>query len=202
MQGFRWSVDRLSMVAVGMLLICGCASLLFCWHYFSNDLTEGAVLWCLMVAFIGVMGVLVFSSSLLLSLVFWEYLGFVRFLLILFYSNSLRFRGAFVTLASSRFGDVGLFLILGSVLGLERKVLGVCFTVSFLLVILTKSARYPFISWLLEAMRAPTPVRALVHSSTLVAAGVWFCLRYDRYIFGKLSLGIFIFSVISIYISG
>lgn len=39
------------------------------------------------------------------------------------------------------------------------------------LVVSGKSARYPFISWLVEAMRAPTPVSSLVHSSTLVAAG-------------------------------
>lgn len=43
---------------------------------------------------------------------------------------------------------------------------------------ITKSASFPFVSWLLEAMRAPTPVRSLVHSSTLVAAGVWFYLKY------------------------
>jgi len=47
------------------------------------------------------------------------------------------------------------------------------------MVVLTKRACYPFISWLLEAMRAPTPVSSLVHSSTLVAAGVWYFFRYD-----------------------
>lgn len=51
-------------------------------------------------------------------------------------------------------------------------------SILFLIVVLTKSASFPFISWLLEAMRAPTPVSSLVHSSTLVAAGVWFLFRY------------------------
>lgn len=45
-------------------------------------------------------------------------------------------------------------------------------------VIITKRACYPLVSWLAEAMRAPTPVSSLVHSSTLVAAGVWFVVRY------------------------
>lgn len=54
--------------------------------------------------------------------------------------------------------------------------------ISVFLVIASKSASYPFMSWLLEAMRAPTPVRSLVHSSTLVAAGVWFMLRYGEYV--------------------
>lgn len=72
----------------------------------------------------------------------------------------------------------------------------------FFLVILTKSACYPFISWLIEAMRAPTPVSSLVHSSTLVAAGVWFLFRYDYFFdFSFLSV-LLLLAFVSIFVSG
>lgn len=70
------------------------------------------------------------------------------------------------------------------------------------LVIMTKRASYPFISWLLEAMRAPTPVSSLVHSSTLVAAGVWFLLRYSHLIDVSVQSVLFYISLVTILITG
>lgn len=74
--------------------------------------------------------------------------------------------------------------------------------VRLILVVLSKRASFPFFSWLLEAMRAPTPVSSLVHSSTLVAAGVWFMLRYC-YLLGDGVEGLlFVFSMVGILVSG
>nr|YP_009261939.1 NADH dehydrogenase subunit 5 [Echinochasmus japonicus]AKL39067.1 NADH dehydrogenase subunit 5 [Echinochasmus japonicus] len=180
---FLFCVDEVSVCCIYMLFCCGSIALLYCYHYFGEDSSEGYKLFPLIVWFLGVMGILVFSGSLIFSLVFWEYLGLVSFLLILFYSNSSSLRASLITLFASRFGDVSLFML----------VLWLCwwgdissslFGVLFLLVVLTKSACYPFVSWLLEAMRAPTPVSSLVHSSTLVAAGVWFLFRYDSLLSG------------------
>lgn len=69
-------------------------------------------------------------------------------------------------------------------------------------IIFTKSASYPFISWLLEAMRAPTPVSSLVHSSTLVAAGVWFRMRYDVFLFTSDSFYYLLILLVTIFITG
>lgn len=161
-----------------MLVLCTCVSLIYSFHYFSGD-NKSLFLSILMINFSIVMLILVISNSLLFSLIMWEYLGFVRYLLILFYDRSVSLRGAIITLVSSRFGDIRFFMIV------SMMYIGGCgtskyfwFSLLVLLVIYSKRALFPFISWLLEAMRAPTPVSSLVHSSTLVAAGVWFLGRY------------------------
>lgn len=167
---FSFLVDETRVIRLFMLFCCGGLALLYCYHYFSGSL-DGGLLFGLIVWFLRVMGVLIFTSSLIFSLVLWEYLGLVRFFLIMFYSNSRSLRASLITVFASRFGDVSLFILIMWLSGWMEYSNWV-FLILFLLVVLSKSAAYPFISWLLEAMRAPTPVRSLVHSSTLVAAGV------------------------------
>nr|QEG55052.1 NADH dehydrogenase subunit 5 [Echinostoma miyagawai]WCK11547.1 NADH dehydrogenase subunit 5 [Echinostoma miyagawai] len=175
---FSFIMDEVSLVCLYMLLCCGFVALFYCYHYFGGD-SNGSLLFPLIVWFLGVMCFLVLTSSMLFSLVFWEYLGLVSFFLILFYSNMSSLRASLITLFASRFGDVSMFVVI-MWLAWCWDLSSLLFVLLFLLVVMTKSACYPFVSWLLEAMRAPTPVSSLVHSSTLVAAGVWFVLRYNH----------------------
>nr|NP_852681.1 NADH dehydrogenase subunit 5 [Taenia asiatica]AAP49501.1 NADH dehydrogenase subunit 5 [Taenia asiatica] len=178
--GYNWVInfdfDFVTFSVVLMLLICFSYVYFYTHHYFMGDLA-GFKLNKIIILFVGVMGILVSTGDFLTTLVFWEYLGVVSFFLILFYDNFLSLRSSVVTLVSSRFGDVCLFLLIGLSCFINSNYM-FCMII-FFLIIFTKSASFPFISWLLEAMRAPTPVSSLVHSSTLVAAGIWFSMRYD-----------------------
>nr|BBB04267.1 NADH dehydrogenase subunit 5 [Salpa thompsoni] len=105
----------------------------------------------------------------LMFLIFWEVLGISSYLLVSWWkgrdlANSL----ALVGLLSSRIGDICLFLVVLGSNNFEN------YMISFLILMgfSSKSAQFIFFPWLLGAMEGPGPVSALLHSSTLVLAGV------------------------------
>lgn len=120
---------------------------------------------------------LVFSSNLLSLLVFWDLLGFTSFFLVVYYRSRGSLTGGMLTGLTNRVGDclllfwLGLGLVSGHSLSCGALVL-------LVLASFTKSAQVPFSAWLPSAMVAPTPVSALVHSSTLVTAGVYLLYRF------------------------
>lgn len=198
-------VDYVTLLVNLMLVICFVYVLGYTMHYFCGDVEVIGPLNRMICLFVGVMFTLVCTGDFLSSLIFWEYLGIVRFFLILFYGNYLRLRSSIITLVSSRFGDVCLFVLIGYSFYLQGSSLfGMLL---FFFIVFTKRAGFPFIRWLLEAMRAPTPVSSLVHSSTLVAAGVWFVMRYNLfdyfdyllYFSGLLLITIFITGICSFF---
>nr|AXR86355.1 NADH dehydrogenase subunit 5 [Lamellodiscus spari] len=182
---------------IGLFMLCVCyfIVLFYSKHYFGGEIDN---LNKLILLFVTIMVGLIISNNVLVSLVWWEFLGVSSFFLILWYSNFDTSHAGVVTLVSSRFGDVALFFLVGSFFG---GGLNIFLPLLALLVIGSKSASFPLSSWLIEAMRAPTPVSSLVHSSTLVAAGVWFLNNYFS-LLNSLSLNVvLLFSLITITIS-
>jgi multicomponent K+:H+ antiporter subunit A len=134
------------------------------------------------------------SDNLLLLVVFWELTSLSSFLLIGFWSHRADARaGARQALAVTGGGGLAMlggFVLLGQIAGtyeLSEMVGRVAmiqadplFVPALLLILLgafTKSAQFPFHFWLPDAMAAPTPVSAYLHSATMVKAGVFLLMR-------------------------
>lgn len=144
---------------------------------------------------------LVFSGSWVVVMLGWDGLGLVSFLLVIFYNNSSRLDSGLITVFTNRVGDC--FFIFRFIFIFYRGWFSFDFLSSFSCVFfcfllflgcVTKSAQAPFSSWLPAAIAAPTPVSSLVHSSTLVTAGVYLLIRFNFllegifFILGPLSL--------------
>nr|ACK86649.1 NADH dehydrogenase subunit 5 [Paracyclopina nana] len=130
---------------------------------------------------------LTFSPNLVSILLGWDGLGITSYLLVIYYNSNKSFNAGMITVMTNRLGDIFLITAIGLVMG-EGSWLIHWYTsyfvynpsVMFLLSMasFTKSAQMPFSAWLPAAMAAPTPVSALVHSSTLVTAGVYLMIRH------------------------
>jgi len=121
---------------------------------------------------------LVFINTLFGALVGWDGLGITSFLLVIFFKSRKSLGSGMITALTNRLGDAFLLVLLG--LSFLPVTATYALLVLLLLTAITKRAQYPFSSWLPAAMAAPTPVRALVHSSTLVTAGVYLLLRFNE----------------------
>ena len=146
--------------------------------------------------------VLVFSGSWVVVMVGWDGLGLVSFLLVIFYNNSTRLDSGLITVFTNRLGDC--FFILSFIfifycgwffIDYFSFYSSIFFCLVVFLGCVTKSAQLPFSSWLPAAMAAPTPVSSLVHSSTLVTAGVYLLIRFnfllDRVFYFLLPISLF-----------
>jgi len=142
----------------------------------------------LMYLFLSAMFGIIFSNNLMWLFFFWEVTTLCSFLLIGYRDDKASRDSAFKALNMNliggvvfAFGIVYLFMASGTMeldkmLQLDQGLVlipAVCFAFAGL----AKSAQFPFSSWLTGAMVAPTPVSALLHSSTMVKAGVYLILR-------------------------
>jgi len=178
---------------VGGLIIFYAAGYMRTYHHEHPEYKDRRRLFCFTIlAFLGAMYGLVFSNDLRLMLMFWEMTTLASFLLIGYNGDEQSEKSAFRALNLNLLG--GLSFALGIVFlaartgtveldalveaGKSGDAALIAAPMAFLAIAgLVKSAQLPFTPWLLSAMVAPTPVSALLHSSTMVKAGVFLLIR-------------------------
>nr|YP_009509708.1 NADH dehydrogenase subunit 5 [Antarctoneptunea aurora]AXF46324.1 NADH dehydrogenase subunit 5 [Antarctoneptunea aurora] len=182
---FMFILDPISLSFSNVVcLISGCV-MLFSSSYMSHDPFMKRFVWLVML-FVLSMNLLVFIPSLPALLLGWDGLGIVSFALVIYYQNMKSLGAGMVTVLANRIGDVMILISIGllvlqghwSILSMWDYYLTTWTALAVTLAAMTKSAQIPFSSWLPAAMAAPTPVSALVHSSTLVTAGVFLIIRF------------------------
>ncbi len=188
--------DRLSLV---MVLVIGLIGPLICInaigymraYHRASPMIQGrrTVFFSLLFVFLGAMFGLVISNYLPLMLVFWEITTICSFLLIGYTRTDETIGYAFRALNMNLLGGLGFGLAIALLssqpdgLDLAKLVSGPASAALMPAIALlafagiTKSAQMPFSSWLIGAMYAPSPTSALLHSSTMVKAGVFLLLR-------------------------
>nr|YP_010393010.1 NADH dehydrogenase subunit 5 [Xylonora corona]UPX88872.1 NADH dehydrogenase subunit 5 [Xylonora corona] len=183
-------VDWSSVIFSASVLSIAGGVMLFSCFYMDHEVFP--IRFCyLVVLFVLFMNLLIFMPSILGMMVGWDGLGVVSFLLVVYYGNSESLGAGVITALSNRVGDA-LFIVLISLSVasmswhfFDLNSVWPSYLVGLLvLASMTKSAQVPFSAWLPAAMAAPTPVSALVHSSTLVTAGVYVLFRFHMCIQG------------------
>ena len=134
----------------------------------------------------------------------------MSFLLVIFYSSPKALGAGILTALTNRIGDA--LILLGIRLMLEWhghlelvRLAGQPVASGIIIVAaITKRAQFPFSSWLPAAIEAPTPVSALVHSSTLVTAGVYLIIRFYSFLSQSLVFNgaILLFGVVTRFFAG
>nr|YP_004935225.1 NADH dehydrogenase subunit 5 [Protoplasa fitchii]AET13050.1 NADH dehydrogenase subunit 5 [Protoplasa fitchii] len=182
--------DWMSFLFMSFVLLISSLVIYYSKEYMSEDLNINRFI-LLVLMFVLSMMLLIISPNMISILLGWDGLGLVSYCLVIYFQNIKSFNAGMLTALSNRIGDVALLMAIAWMLNygswnyifyleimknnLEMQIIGGL----VVLAAMTKSAQIPFSSWLPAAMAAPTPVSALVHSSTLVTAGVYLLIRFN-----------------------
>nr|UGK73302.1 NADH dehydrogenase subunit 5 [Balala lui] len=144
----------------------------------------------LVVLFIFSMFLMVVSPNMISILLGWDGLGLVSYCLVIYYNSLSSYLAGMVTCLINRIGDIGLLISISWIFCFGgwnfifyNDLYGSSLYYLLFFSCFTSSAQIPFSCWLPAAMAAPTPISALVHSSTLVTAGVYLLIRFYNYNF-------------------
>nr|YP_009917560.1 NADH dehydrogenase subunit 5 [Issoria eugenia]QLM00878.1 NADH dehydrogenase subunit 5 [Issoria eugenia] len=184
-------LDWMSLLFMMFVSLISSSVIYYSKSYMSSELNLSRFIY-LVLLFVFSMILLIISPNMISILLGWDGLGLVSYCLVIYYQNIKSYNAGMLTALSNRIGDVMILMLIAWMMNygswnyfyylnfmnndFSMKI------ISLLVIIaaMTKSAQIPFSSWLPAAMAAPTPVSALVHSSTLVTAGVYLLIRFNN----------------------
>ncbi len=185
---FQFYLDGLGLIFALMASGIGSAILLYCIDYMTHETGGVTRFYVLMLTFIAGLISLVTSANLLLAYLSWELIGLCSYFLVGFwYKQAAAANGARKVLVMTHIPGYGLLAAIlllyhqsGSFLWTDPAVSAAFTSGIFTLMLvaaMAKSVMFPLHTWIPEAMNAPTPVSALLHSACYVKAGVYLIAR-------------------------
>nr|YP_009131041.1 NADH dehydrogenase subunit 5 [Risoba prominens]AHW51560.1 NADH dehydrogenase subunit 5 [Risoba prominens]UNP54406.1 NADH dehydrogenase subunit 5 [Risoba prominens] len=183
-------LDWMSLLFMMFVFLISSVVIYYSKSYMSSEINLSRFI-ILVLLFVFSMMLLIISPNIISILLGWDGLGLISYCLVIYYQNLKSYNAGMLTALSNRIGDVLILMVISWMMNYGSW--NYIFYLEFMnndwsmmmvgtmiiMAAMTKSAQIPFSSWLPAAMAAPTPVSALVHSSTLVTAGVYLLIRFN-----------------------
>nr|AWV83855.1 NADH dehydrogenase subunit 5 [Tettigades chilensis] len=202
--------DFMSTMFLSTVMFISSTVILYSGDYMSSDKMINRFIYIVMMFVVSMM-MLIISPNMISIIIGWDGLGLVSYCLVIYYQNILSNNAGMLTALMNRIGDVAILMSIAWMMNFGSwnfcsfidKMDMNYMNMLIVLAGFTKSAQIPFSSWLPAAMAAPTPVSALVHSSTLVTAGVYLMIRFSNMIQNMNLINLFmLLSVMTMIMSG
>lgn len=206
-------IDWISLLFISFVLFISSIVVIYRKEYIIGDLNLNRFIILVSIFVLSII-LLIISPNLIRILLGWDGLGLVSYCLVIYYQNIKSYNAGILTALTNRIGDVALLISIAWILNYGSwnyvfyldfiKIDNRIIIISYLIVLaaITKSAQIPFSSWLPAAIAAPTPVSSLVHSSTLVTAGVYLLIRFRGVLGSNLLLILLFLRIFTIFIAG
>lgn len=187
----RFIFDYMSLSFITTVLLISSIIIVYSFNYISPYSKPSYFLW-ITVLFVRSMLLVITMPNLIFAMLGWDGLGLVSFFLIVYYQNQSSIVSGLFTLLINRLGDrfflcslMLIFYTYPDFTFFSSNLTSQLLSSILILTFITKRALYPFSPWLPIAIAAPTPISALVHSSTLVTSGLYLIMRFNYILYSS-----------------